>query len=120
MTYKLLTRKRGVDGGSSSDDVGARPIGSQTVKNIKVGPWMTLTAAIMVAICTAAVGGPLRYQWLPPASGGRRYDGGQQRPSECFILAQLLWPQQSVGLLIVVAASLYDWWPPMNIPAANL
>ena len=46
-----------VDGG---DGVGGRPIGGQTVENIKVGPWGTLTAAIMVAICTAAVGDPLR------------------------------------------------------------
>ncbi len=59
MTYELLTRKRGVVDGGGNDGVGGRPIGGQTVKNIKVGPWGTLTAAIMVAICTAAIGGPL-------------------------------------------------------------
>ena len=48
-----------VDGGGD-DDVGGRPIGGQTVKNIKVGPWGTLTAVIMAAIGTGAVGGPLR------------------------------------------------------------
>ena len=60
VTYKLLTRKRGVVDSGSNDGVGGRPIGSQTVKNIKVGPWGTLTAAIMAAICMVAVGGLLK------------------------------------------------------------
>ncbi len=60
VTYELLTRKRGVVHGGGGDDVGGRPIRGQTVKNLKVGPWGTLTAAIMAAIWTAAVGGPLK------------------------------------------------------------
>ncbi len=48
-----------MDGGGN-DGVGGQPIGGDTVKNTKVGPWITSTAAIMAAICTAAVGGPLK------------------------------------------------------------
>ncbi len=35
MTFELITRKRGVVDGGGDDGVGGRPIGGQTVKNLK-------------------------------------------------------------------------------------
>ncbi len=41
VTYELITIKRGMVDGGGENGVGGRPIGGQTVKNIKVGPWGT-------------------------------------------------------------------------------
>ncbi len=104
VTYKLLTRKRGVVNSVGNNGVGGRPIGSQTVKKSKL---------VLVRLWRPQQWPPYVQQIL-----GALWDSnGHHQPSgavvirwptsaiRIFLLSQQFWLQQSIGLLTVVAAS---------------